>query len=340
MKPNHPTAIFLLKCILASLPLLLLIGYTALFPAAYMDAEYPSWVYTKAIVSKKQPVLTGAADEADMILILGDSRAMADLIPRELGGSAQNLALGGATTIEMYYVLSDYLSNHDAPSTAVILFAPFHYSYMDNFWQRTVYFNYLSIPQMLEVFANAKTVSSETVLQEHYWIDSLSYRFRLPNKYLPALINSRLYGRFDENSASYQNLCAENGHGLFGTADGSSDLNYEVNYTEMKTSGDAALIALYFDKLLALCAEYNICAIVEQPPMNEASFEKLQESYLNEYSIYIEERQTKYPSFSINSTITCYENVFFGDASHLNEKGALSFTRDIKEKYKNILLTN
>lgn len=340
MKPNHPIAVFLFKCIFASLPLLLLIGYTALFPFAYMDAEYPSWAYTRAVVSGKQPASTDAADEADMVLILGDSRAMADLIPSELGNPAQNLALGGATTIEMYYTLSDYLSSHDAPSTAVILFAPFHYSYIDNFWQRTVYFNYLSVPQMLEVFANAKTVSSETVLQEHHLIDSLSYLLRLPNKYLPALINSRLYERFDENNASYQKLCAENGHGLFGTAKGSSDLNYEVNYTEMKTSGDAALIALYFDKLLALCDEYNIYAIVEQPPMNESSYKKLQKSYLAEYSIYIEERQTEYPFFSIDHTITFYGNDFFGDASHLNEKGALAFTRDLKEKYKNILSTN
>ena len=339
MKPNHQTAAFIFKCILASLPLLLLIGYTALFPFAYMDAEYPSWAYTKTVVSGKQANAVDANNEADTVLILGDSRAMADLVPSELGGCAQNLALGGATTIEMYYTLSDYLTSHDAPSAAVILFAPFHYSYMDNFWQRTVYFNYLSVPQMFEVFSNAKTVSSETVLQEHYLIDSISYRLRLPDKYLPALINSRLYGRFDENQAAYQKLFAENGHGLFGTADGSSDLNYEVNYAKMNASGDAALIALYFDKLLSLCEENDIYAIVEQPPMNEASYQKLQESYVTEYTIYIEEMQTKYPSFSINSAIPCYENIFFGDSSHLNEEGALTFTQDFKEKYGNILLT-
>ncbi len=340
MKPNHPITTFLFKCILALLPLLFLIGYTALFPFAYMDAEYPSWAYTKDVASGKLTVAAAADSEADMILILGDSRAMADLVPGEFDSPAQNLALGGATTIEMYYTLSDYLTHHEPPSAAVILFAPFHYSYMDNFWQRTIYFNYLSIPQMFEVFANANTVASETVLQEHYLIDSASYRLRLPDKYLPALINSRLCTRFSENNTAYEKLYAEGGHGLFGTAEGSSDLNYEVNYTQMKASGDSALISLYFDKLLTLCAENKIDVIVEQPPMNEASYEKLQESYINEYTFYIEEIQKKYPSFSINSSIPCYKNDFFGDSSHLNEKGALAFTQDFKEKYKNILLTN
>lgn len=339
MKNNHQIEGFFLKCILASLPLLLLIGYTAFFPFAYMDTEYPSWAYTNSIATEKQESADiNRAD--DTVLILGDSRAMADLVPSELGDRTQNLALGGATAVEMYYTLSDYLTGHPAPSSVVILFAPFHYSYMDNFWQRTIYFNYLSVPQTLELLSNAKTVSSETVLQENYLIDSLSYRLRLPNKYLPALINSRFYGRFDENQAIYQNLCAKNGHGLFGTADGSSDLNYEVNYSEMNSSGDAALIDLYFDKLLSLCAEYDIYTIVEQPPMNESSYEKLQESYITEYTIYIEEMQTKYPSFSINSSIPCYDNELFGDSSHLNAKGALAYTKNFKEKYEDIFSTN
>lgn len=329
MKKNSIT-VFLFKCILASLPLLVLIGYTVLFPLAYMDAEYPAWAYSKEISHTVQ------TKQQDSVLILGDSRAMADILPTELGDNVQNLAVGGATTIEMYYTLSNYLKHNEAPTVAVVMFAPFHYSYMDNFWERTVYFNYLSASELSEVFSNARQTASETVLTESYLMDALSCRLRLPNKYLPALTNSRLIMRYSDNKALCQQLVEEKGHGLFGTADGSSDLNYEVNYTQMQHSGDAALIALYLDKLLALCKEQNIQVILEQPPMNEASYAELQDSYLSEYTIYIEETQTNYPDFLINSEIPCYENRFFGDSSHLNEAGAAVYTEEFKSKYADL----
>lgn len=329
MKKNS-IIVFLFKCILAALPLLILIGYTALFPFAYMDAEYPAWAYSKEASHTRQP------EQEDAVLILGDSRAMADILPTELGSNVQNLAVGGATAIEMYYTLSSYLKYNEAPDTAVVMFAPFHYSYMDNFWERTVYFNYLSVSELSEVFSNARQTASETVLTENCLMEAVSYRLRLPNKYLPALANSRLFMRCSDNKALYQQLSKERGHGLFGTADGSSDLSYEVNYTQMQHSGDAALIALYLNKLLALCEEQNIRVILEQPPMNEASYAKLQNSYLSEYTIYMEETQSNYPDFLINSEIPCYENRFFGDSSHLNHTGGAVYTQEFKTKYADL----
>ncbi len=323
---RYSTLKFFFKCILATLPLLILTGYTALFPFAYMDAEYPSWAYTKSICHSPSFV------QPD-VLILGDSRAMADINPNELETNVENLAVGGATAIEMYYTLSDYLSKHPAPSTVFIMFAPFHYSYMDNFWERTVYFNYLTPIELSDVFSNARRMSSETVLKDNYLFESLSYRLRLPDKYLPALLNSRLFLRYDANTSMYQSLCENHGHGLFGKADGSTDLNYEVNYTQMNPSGDARLISFYFDRLLALCEDKQIQVIVEQPPMNEASFGLLQSSYLAEYTLYMEDYQSKYPTFTINSDIPCYENSFFGDSSHLNSAGADVYTESLKKNY-------
>ena len=104
----------------------------------------------------------------------------------------------------------------------------------------------------------------------------------------------------------------------------------------MQESGDAALLALYLDKLLMLCRESGIQVILEQPPMNEASYAALQESFVSEYTIYIEETQSDYPEFLINSEIPCYENKYFGDSSHLNEAGAAVYTQEFKDKYSNL----
>ena len=114
---------FLVKCILALIPFILLVGYTWLNPMGYMDEEYPSWKYVKDVEEGRVvPV-----NKMDAKLILGDSRAMADIVTTDMGEDYVNLDMGGATSIEMYYTLRNYIRNNGAPKQVYIMFAPFHY---------------------------------------------------------------------------------------------------------------------------------------------------------------------------------------------------------------------
>lgn len=312
---------FFLKCILATFPLVVLCLYTALFPFGYMDEEYPSWKY------QKDMAMTGPAYDT---LILGDSTAKAGLIPNNLSSNVINLSMGGATPIEIYYTLERYLASHEAPENALIMFTPYHYSFLDNFWQRTMYFNYFDSRETLEVFRNAHTVSETAVLTDGYFIDLMSYRLRLPNKYLPAMYNSGLIGRRTTNEAIYNEIASNRGQYYFGTADGCSDHNYESNYTALNLS---PIVDLYMRKLLDLCVENNIHVVLEQAPMNTASYSLLNENYVTEYTAYMELLQQDYPEIMIDTIIAHYEDAYFGDASHLNEKGAVRFTEEILTEY-------
>lgn len=312
---------FFLKCILAIVPLVVLCLYTALFPFGYMDEEYPSWKY------QKDMAMTGPAYDT---LILGDSTAKAGLIPNNLSSNVINLSMGGATPIEIYYTLERYLASHEAPENALIMFTPYHYSFLDNFWQRTMYFNYFDSRETLEVFRNAHAVSETAVLTDGYFIDLMSYRLRLPNKYLPAMYNSGLIGRRTTNEAIYNEIASNRGQYYFGTADGCSDHNYESNYTALNLS---LIVDLYMRKLLDLCVENNIHVVLEQAPMNTASYSLLNENYVTEYTAYMELLQQDYPEIMIDTIIAHYEDAYFGDASHLNEKGAVRFTEEILTEY-------
>lgn len=312
---------FFLKCILATFPLVVLCLYTALFPFGYMDEEYPSWKY------QKDMAMTGPAYDT---LILGDSTAKAGLIPNNLSSNVINLSMGGATPIEIYYTLERYLASHEAPENALIMFTPYHYSFLDNFWQRTMYFNYFDSRETLEVFRNAHAVSETAVLTDGYFIDLMSYRLRLPNKYLPAMYNSGLIGRRTTNEAIYNEIASNRGQYYFGTADGCSDHNYESNYTALNLS---LIVDLYMRKLLDLCVENNIHVVLEQAPMNTASYSLLNENYVTEYTAYMELLQQDYPEIMIDTIIAHYEDAYFGDASHLNEKGAVRFTEEILTEY-------
>lgn len=321
MKKN---LLFFAKCILAALPFLAVIFFTLCFPLCYMDNEYPARLYTHEVI---------ASGKDHDLLILGDSRAMADLMPNEMQEDAVNLATGGATAIENYFYLSDYLKEHEAPKTCILLFAPFHYSYMDNFWQRTVYFNDLSVKELSEVMDAGRRVRSETTEKDGASMELLSDRLRLPHVYLPALINARFTGRLQENRTLLASYEESAGYAAFGTADGSDNLNYEANYDKLPETNDALLIRLYLKKTIELCNENGIDVLLLQAPMNRASFEKLQEGFVKDYALLMQSVSDLYPAVTVEKEIPCYENALFGDSSHLNEKGAKRFTEEIVEKY-------
>jgi len=342
---------FLLKCILALLPILAVMCFTAALPFGYMDIEYPSWKYTGEVSDDVKSVfsdgpttvfVTGKGDNGNDItdiksaisenttLILGDSRAMADIMPSEVDDeTVVNLAVGGATSIEMYYTLNNYIKNNGNPGKVIIMFAPFHYTIIDNFWTRTAYFNYLSVADMKDLYSNAKAADSETLLRDGYQNDLISYRTRFPDKYLPALLNAHFFGRYSDNSNKYRELTVEHGYGEFGTEKGCSGFNYEVSYEHMHTTGDAVLLDIYMNRLLKLCSDSNIDTELLIPPMNESSYNALKPSYVAEFSDYLNTLQIKYPAILVDGNIPCYDDKYFGDASHLNREGAIKFTQSL-----------
>lgn len=333
--------IFFLKLILALLPCISIVLYTWLIPFGYMDKEYPSWKYTKDVASGKiNPYYNdGPASyigdiQSGTCVILGDSRAMADLIPNEFASyKAVNLAIGGGTSIEMYYTLSNYIENVGVPEKAIIMFAPFHYSIIDNLNDRTVYFNYLSLNEIYDLYKAAEGAQSESLLMENYGEDIINAKLHTPFKYLPALINAKGVTRYSANKDLFSAMVINKGHGLFGEADGCSDLNYETTYEKMHSTGDAVLLDIYFGKLLALCRENKIDVTVSIPPMNQSSYLALQDSYVEDFTEYLHYYNVMYPEFTIENEIPNMDDMYFGDASHLNARGAQVFTDMYCKKY-------
>lgn len=328
MKKIRNIAKFTLKCILALLPLIIVVGYTCLEPMGYMDGEYPSWHYTKMVEEGRE----AAGEGGEVSLILGDSRAMADLVPKMIGDDYINLGVGGATSIEMYYTLKHYIDNNGVPDRVVIMFAPFHYSYMDNYKTRTMYFHHLTLSEAMKLYDQGTSYGA-AVFDDLDRFDILSMYLRLPDSYLPALINSRGIGRLQVNRQLYEEQRLNRGHALYGTQDGCDDVNYEAGYTQMDRGGEHLLITYYFDRLLKLCGDCKIDTKVLQPPMNTASYTRLDEGYVKEYLSYMRKFANDNPDIVFEDEIPCYDNGYFGDSSHLNEKGAVVYTREFIEKY-------
>ena len=301
-----------------------------------MDEEFPSWKYVKDV----QKGRISPVDKDRATLILGDSRAMADIVTNDLGDDYVNLGMGGATSIEMYYTLRDYIRNNGAPGRVFIMFAPFHYSYMDNYKTRTGYFHHLSLYDTLTVYSKGLghegyDDSKEDALSETDLSYIISSYLRLPNVYLPALINSRGFNRMEVNREIYDEQVRERGHALYGTMDGCDYPNYEASYTTMERGREHRMITRYFALLLKLCEDNDIETYVLQAPMNEASYTLLDAGYVSEYTSYMEQFKNDNPGMTFELSIPCYDNAYFGDSSHLNEKGAAVYTRELMDRYIN-----
>ena len=87
-------------------------------------------------------------------------------MPALMNESCINMAVGGATSIEMYYFFRQYLQDHKAPETVIIMFAPFHYWHIDNYETRTLYFKAIPLTSLPELYNNAKICDASSVRTE------------------------------------------------------------------------------------------------------------------------------------------------------------------------------
>ncbi len=328
------------KFLLLSVPLALSQLFAACFPMGFLSAEYPMWLEEKDYV--RQDCLSRPSDSSasPSTLILGDSRAKSSLIPGYLPDkeSIYNIAIGGATPLEMYYALDNYLKNHDAPENIIIIFAPYHFCEIDN-WQQTLYYGYLSLPELLEADLAALTSEgSEAVIYRGFLADQLSFTLRLPNKYMDAILTNRGVSMASSNREVYERVRRDMGYTEFGSEEGNALPNYETHHPVFDKS---ALVEKYYGRLLDKCLKAGAGhIIIAQAPVNEASSRLITGSFHEGYSEFLssfEEKYQNYPAFIFESEVPVYDNRYFGDNNHLNNSGARKYTAEFLSRYQRLI---
>ena len=242
-------------------------------PYTYMDGEFPFWMQQKDYVRSK--------GEKPEVIFLGDSRMKAGIIPAKLCDNAYNLAVGGGTTVEMYYSLKNYLKFHPKPKMVVMGFGGFHYQWEDCFEGRTLYFHFLPLKNQLEtLFVGYRKCGWDFSTFKAKILDTLKYSLLFPQKYSAACINSK-FKREEYNRALFENNAAAKGHMYFGRNERADGLNQEAN---AQTFAVNPRIEQYLHRIIALCKENDIPLVIEQLPMNTPSWNKIITATASEYS--------------------------------------------------------
>ena len=192
----------ILKCLIALLPLWLIWNTAANNFEGYADGEASYYKWNHDVVN--------SSDSKDYdVVILGDSTSNAAYLPEFLSGSTVNLALGGASATENYYILYNYLKNHSAPKVCYLSYADAHLQSEDCYWQRAVYFHLLDYKQAKEIYDRAVYYQDMSVVQtreqngEDGYQKLIEHYLWWPAHYMPSLMNSGLNGRKVEFENAY-----------------------------------------------------------------------------------------------------------------------------------------
>lgn len=305
--------------ILISIPLILLCILAYVFPMSYMTVEYVMW--DEEFENSESPYM------AAKTLIIGDSRAKSSVLPAMLHEDTYNIAIGGATPIEMYYAVENYIEHNGAPENAVVVFAPYHFCDIDN-WDQTLYFNFLSADEIAEVYFRGLKTKDPIVACKGRIPDMLSCRLRLPSKYLAQMYESKLVGRKQENLDKFNSIRADLGYCEFGSADGDDGETYEVRH---ETFDYSPLVVYYYKRLIDMLDENNVNVIIAQPPINQASADALHQEFADGFTAYMRDIASRHPDMEVLPELVVYPNSLFGDSIHVNRKGAEVFTGELKK---------
>lgn len=321
---------------------------------ALIARNFGMYIYDEEYASYKQTMdyVNNETNDLNNVLIFGDSVAKAGIIPQIISENTYNISMAGATTIEQYYIMKNYLEHHKAPKTIFMMyFIGAHDSIDDFFWNRTLYFDCLTTEQFYEIaekgaFENYRTVENLNgvkILKEeskykfyekgnfgakfNFW----QYKLCSPTKYYAAVKNAMFENRYEVNKKEYETSQANKGQHYFGTEATFAPNN--VSITAKQHFEVLPIIDIYMNKCMELCMKNGIQVIIEQHPINESTYANMSNDYKKEYMDYMKSLHEKYPEIIVNTEYNICPNDWLGDFSHLNENGATKFTMQLKEKY-------
>ncbi len=298
--------------------------WTAYKPMYYLSLEYPVWI---AKMQLAQSTTSGK------VIILGDSRPEADLIPSRIAPTVLNLALGGSTPVECYYFAQELASRPKLPRAVVISFSPFQFCQDDWFWRHTVEVNFLNLREIDEVRAKSRALKDEKIFGPESPGDfdarlkSLLYTIKFPSYFAGSLWEARFYRRYDDNQKWYALILATQGQMYFGHEKNPKNPDFETKLTSFSPS---RIDDYYFNETLALFASKNIPVYFLAMPHNAASdrlyFPGLRSAFVN----YLNQYASRYTNFHVlGDPFPSWPSDLFGDYAHLNEQGAVQYSDQV-----------
>lgn len=291
--------------------------YIEYMPMYYNSPNNTRWFFIKKSLDEKYKI------QKSENIFLGDSRVNAGIDFTQIP-STYSFASGGETSIEAYYILKKYLQNYSKPKKVFLSISPRFLSEIFAFYPYFIRNKLISFSEMQEICSNIQKEDTTlgTAPMRKFILNELNYIEYYQND----VKENNVFGAYNENVNLINEMINMKG-GRFhpNLKNKSLELNEETKYKHFKPS---KILTTYLEKLFSLCEMNNIDLEFFFMPMNKSSYNKLDNNFIKEYKSYTQSLQKKFPQFTISDTIYYYEDIYFGDASHLNKKGKNLFTQN------------
>jgi hypothetical protein len=303
-------------------------AWIAAMPMAFMEPEYASW--------RAKQVMLDRCDIGEVI-ILGDSRAAAGILPGRLPFKATNLAIGGGEAIEAYAALRRAVACPAPPRLAILSLDPGHFVRPDMVWERSVRFGFLSAADVGALRDVSIGLSDLSVYEAHH-TDGLPsalrdrlYQLRFPVFYVSSLVHGGVFLRWPGNQARLRDALESRGQYYFGLGQGSDVVAVEGHLDAFRP---LPVLDHYFARVLALLDAHGIESRFVAMPVNDATWKQVDPAVPGQFAAYLADFELQHPRFHVASEIMPHwPDHFFGDRfCHLNPEGAELFSAQLAQR--------
>jgi hypothetical protein len=312
----------------ATLSFALIWAWVLAMPMAFMDPEYPSW--------RAKEILLDRCDLGEG-LVLGDSRAAADILPQRLPFPITNLAVGGGEAIEALAALTRVLQCPSLPKLVIISLDPGHFVRPDLFWERSVRYDFLSASDISNLRTASHAIGDPSVYEARHtdglpsWLRDRLYRIHFPPLYFASLAHGGGFLRWKVNQQTLAETLDSRGHYYFGTEMGSHTVATEGH---LATFVPLPILDHYFDRLLSELDRRGIDVRFIAMPVSDATWDEVRPQVRDQFAAYLADYERRYPHFHVDADLMPHwPDRFFGDMfCHLNPEGAERFSAALAQR--------
>jgi hypothetical protein len=316
---------------IAAATLVLLFGFAwywvSFHSMAVFSLEYPYWA------AKLEMARQGRCGK---VVILGDSCPMVGVIPSRLDAGAVNMAVAGATPIEMYYLATKIWtqSQPQPPRTAVLSISPILFNPTLLFWGQTVGFGLLSHANLEEVRREAHRFDEKSLFgPKTPWdiearLKDVLTTAKFPSYYYGSLMHDLIGRGGDGNYRAYAEALVSRGQTYLEAAHSPNTPDHDTALTSFTPT---PLFDLYFDRTLSFLAGRGVQVYLVIVPRNVVSIRMYNPAMIAGFDAYMNGYAKRYPNFHVLQGLTPWPSEYFNDESHLNPKGAELWSETLRQ---------